>query len=66
MGLRPVPRFENYKGMLFVCFDAEVEDLISYLGNAREYLDYMLDFGGEDVEIVRGSQAYNMRPTGSC
>ncbi len=61
MGLRPVPRFENYKGMLFVCFDAETEDLISYLGNAREYLDYMLDFGGEDVEIVRGSQAYSMK-----
>jgi phenylpropionate dioxygenase-like ring-hydroxylating dioxygenase large terminal subunit len=39
--------------MLFVCFDAEGEDLISYLGNAREYLDYMLDFGG--------SQAYSMK-----
>jgi len=61
MGLKPVPRFENYKGMLFVCFDPGAEDLVSYLGNAREYLDYMLDFGGEDVEIVRGSQAYSMK-----
>ena len=61
MGLKPVPRFESYKGMLFVCFDPGVEDLVSYLGNAREYLDYMLDFGGEDVEIVRGSQAYSMK-----
>ena len=61
MGLKPVPRFENYKGMLFVCFDPDAVDLVTYLGNAREYLDYMLDFGGEDVEIVRGSQAYSMK-----
>ena len=54
MGLKPVPRFENYKGMLFVNYDRDAEDLVSYLGNAREYLDYMLDFGGEDVEIVHG------------
>jgi p-cumate 2,3-dioxygenase subunit alpha len=61
MGLKPVPRFENYKGMLFVNYDHDAEDLVSYLGNAREYLDYMLDFGGEDVEIVPGSQAYSMK-----
>lgn len=61
LGLKPVPRFENYKGMLFVNFDPEAEDLVTFLGNAREYLDYMLDFGGEDVEIVQGSQAYSMK-----
>jgi len=26
-------------------------------GNAKEYLDYMIDFRGEDVEIVQGAQA---------
>jgi p-cumate 2,3-dioxygenase subunit alpha len=61
MGLRPVPRFENYRGMLFVNFDPQAEDLIVYLGKAREYLDDMLDFGGEDVEIVEGAQAYSMK-----
>jgi p-cumate 2,3-dioxygenase alpha subunit len=61
IGLKPVPRFENYKGMLFVNYDTGAEDLVSYLGKAREYLDYMLDFGGEDVEIVPGSQAYSMK-----
>jgi p-cumate 2,3-dioxygenase subunit alpha len=61
MGMRPVPRFENYRGMLFVNFDAQAEDLVAYLGNAREYLDYMLDFGGEEVEIVEGAQAYSMK-----
>ena len=61
MGLKPVPRFENYKGMLFVNYDRDAENLVSYLGKSREYLDYMLDFGGEDVEIVPGSQAYCMK-----
>jgi p-cumate 2,3-dioxygenase alpha subunit len=47
--------------MLFVSFDPGIENLVSYLGNAREYLDLMLEFGGEDVEIVPGSQAYSMK-----
>lgn len=61
MGLRPVPRFENYRGMLFLSYDAKIEDLESYLGRAREYLDYMIDFGGAEVEIVQGAQAYSMQ-----
>jgi|SRR5271155_274901 len=61
MGLCPVPRFENCRGMLFVNFDPGAEGLVGYLGNAREYLDYMLDFGGEAVEIVEGAQAYSMK-----
>ena len=61
LGLKPVPRLGSYRGMIFVSFDPTIEDLVSYLGNAREYLDLMLEFGGEDVEIVRGSQAYSMK-----
>lgn len=61
MGLRPVPRMENYRGMLFISFDPQIVDLVAYLGNAREYLDYMIDFGGDEVEIVQGAQAYSMK-----
>jgi p-cumate 2,3-dioxygenase subunit alpha len=61
MGLKPVPRLENYRGMLFISYDADIESLESYLGNAREYLDYMIDFGGDEVEIVEGAQAYSMK-----
>lgn len=61
MGLRSVPRMENYRGMIFISYDAEIESLESYLGNAKEYLDYMIDFGGEEVEIVQGAQAYSMK-----
>src|SRR5439155_1627270 len=61
LGLKPVPRFELYRGMMFLSFDAAIESLPSYLGNAREYLDLMLEFGGEECEIVPGSQAYSMK-----
>ena len=61
LSLKPAPRLESYRGMLFVSFDPAIENLVSYLGNAREYLDLMLEFGGEDVEIVHGSQAYSMK-----
>lgn len=61
MGLQPVPRFESYRGMMFISFDANIVDLPTYLGDAREIVDYMLDFAGDDVEIVPGAQAYSMR-----
>jgi p-cumate 2,3-dioxygenase subunit alpha len=61
LGLKPVPRFESYRGMMFVSYDRAIESLASYLGNARKYLDLILEFGGEDLEIARGSQAYSMK-----
>jgi phenylpropionate dioxygenase-like ring-hydroxylating dioxygenase large terminal subunit len=47
--------------MIFVSYDPDIVNLESYLGDAREYLDYMIDFGGEEVEIVQGAQAYSMK-----
>jgi len=61
MGLVPVPRFESYRGMMFVSFDTEIVDLVTYLGNARETVDHMLDFGGDDVEAVEGAQNYSIK-----
>jgi p-cumate 2,3-dioxygenase alpha subunit len=61
LGLKPVPRLESYRGMMFVSFDPVIESLVLYLGSAREYLDLMLEFGGEETEIVHGSQAYSMK-----
>jgi len=61
MGLKAVPRIESYRGMMFVSFDPDIVDLPTYLGEARQYIDAMLDYGGDDVEIVPGAQAYSMR-----
>ncbi len=42
-GLVPVPRMESYRGMIFVSYDPDVEDLVDYLAGAREYIDAMMD-----------------------
>ncbi|MBN9428412.1 MAG: Rieske 2Fe-2S domain-containing protein [Burkholderiales bacterium] len=63
MGLTPVPRFESYRGLLFVCFDPNAVDLATYLGEAaRDQIDFIIDSGGTDgVEIVQGAQSYSMK-----
>jgi len=42
-GLVPVPRMESYRGLVFISFDPDVEDLVDYLAGAREYIDAMTD-----------------------
>ncbi|MEQ8348870.1 MAG: aromatic ring-hydroxylating dioxygenase subunit alpha [Sneathiellaceae bacterium] len=61
MGLRQVPKLENYRGMIFISYDSGICSLPDYLGEAQEYLDYMIDFGGAEVEIAQGAQAYSMK-----
>jgi p-cumate 2,3-dioxygenase alpha subunit len=43
LGLVPVPRMESYRGLIFVSFDPEVEELVEYLAGARPYIDAMMD-----------------------
>jgi p-cumate 2,3-dioxygenase alpha subunit len=63
LGLQAVPRFDSYRGMLFVCFDRDAVPLVDYLGpEACRRLDYFLDFGGEGgAEISPGSHSYSMK-----
>jgi p-cumate 2,3-dioxygenase alpha subunit len=62
LGLKQVPRFESYRGLMFVCFDSSVVDLKTYLGDeARDRIDCMLDFGGAGVHIAKGQQSYSMK-----
>jgi len=42
-GLVQVPRQESYRGLIFVSYDPQVEDLTDYLAGAREYIDAMMD-----------------------
>ena len=55
------PRFEEYRGFHFVCFDAQTVDLPTYLGNAREYLDIVADHSEAGMVIVGGTQEYSIR-----
>jgi p-cumate 2,3-dioxygenase alpha subunit len=59
--LREVPRFENYRGFLFICFDPDVIDLETHLAGAKDYLDYVADQGMDGMEVIRGTQLYSAR-----
>lgn len=56
-----VPRLEEYRGLWFVCFDKDAISLHEYLGNAREYLDLVIDHSEVGMEVVGGTQEYSMR-----
>lgn len=42
-GLIEVPRVESYHGLIFASFDENIESLPDYLGEAKWYLDLLLD-----------------------
>src|SRR5262249_52541397 len=50
--LVPVTRVENYKGMIFGCWDADVESLETYLGDFRFYFDVFFARTPRGMEVV--------------
>lgn len=59
--LRPVPRFEQYRGFWFLNFDAAAIGLADYLGEARDYIDLVVDQAEERMQITSGVQEYSIR-----
>ncbi len=55
-----VPRLDSYRGLWFVCFDSAGPSLEDYLGNAREYIDCMVD-QADRLEVISGAQEYMIR-----
>ena len=60
MSLRS-PRFDNYKGFIFVCFDEETEPLLDYLAGAAEYLDLVADQSPAGMRVIPGSNRYTIK-----
>jgi p-cumate 2,3-dioxygenase alpha subunit len=54
-------RIDSYRGLWFVNYDAEAEDLPRYLGNAIEYLDLVMDQAEEGMRIVPGAHLYSVK-----
>ncbi|MGH7907247.1 MAG: aromatic ring-hydroxylating oxygenase subunit alpha [Candidatus Binataceae bacterium] len=61
MRLKSPARVENYRGLLFISFDSEIEDLVTYLAGAKEVLDVILDQAENGMEIAGGSHKYSLR-----
>lgn len=60
MSLRS-PRFESYKGFIFVCFDEATESLVEYLAGAAEYLDLVADQSPAGMRVIPGSNRYTIK-----
>ena len=61
MSLKEPPRVESYRGFYFVSFNPHVEDLVTYLAGARDYLDMIVDQSEEGMRVVPGSNRYTMK-----
>jgi p-cumate 2,3-dioxygenase alpha subunit len=59
LALKRVARVESYRGFVFASFDPGIEDLVSYLAGAKDYLDLVVDGCGGSAEIVCGTNLYS-------
>src|SRR4029077_21110253 len=59
LGLRRGERVESYRGFVLASFDPDIVDLRTYLGDAKEYMDLVIDGCGGSVELVRGTNQYS-------
>ena len=58
--LRPIAKFESYRGFLFGCVDPAAPPLEVFLGGARPFFDLVADQGPEGLEVLRGESRYIM------
>jgi phenylpropionate dioxygenase-like ring-hydroxylating dioxygenase large terminal subunit len=56
--LVPVAKFASYRGILFGSLSADVPPLEEHLGDARFFLDLVLDQSPDGIELVPGSSTY--------
>ena len=62
MGLMPVPRLDSYRDFYFASFDRDIDDLSTYLGKAKDYIDLVLEQSPSGrMEIISGTQEYEVK-----
>ncbi len=61
MGLKSPPHITNYRGLIFLSFDPNIEDFVTYIANANEQLDLIMDQSEAGMEIVGGTHLYSSR-----
>ncbi|RYF50121.1 MAG: aromatic ring-hydroxylating dioxygenase subunit alpha, partial [Comamonadaceae bacterium] len=53
MGLSHVAAVQSYRGFIFATLAGDIDDLETYLGHARQYLDFIADLGnGGGIELT--------------
>lgn len=61
LGLRSVPRVDDYRGFVFVSFAPDGPPLSESLAGATESLDLVVDVSPHGVEVVKGTHSYTSR-----
>lgn len=56
--LKPVARFDSYRGFLFGSLSADVKPLKEYLGEAAKMIDLVVNQSNEGMEVLRGTSSY--------
>lgn len=59
--LKQVPKLESYHGMIFASLNPDVHSLDEHLGEAKIFIDLVLDQGEHGMEVVKGSSSYTHR-----
>ncbi len=59
MGLKSPPRITNYRGLIFLSFDPNIEEFVTYVANAKEQLDLIIDQSEAGMEVVGGTHLYS-------
>jgi phenylpropionate dioxygenase-like ring-hydroxylating dioxygenase large terminal subunit len=57
-GLKAPAQFDDYRGLYFVNYDPDAEDLEPFLAGAKEYLDLVVDQSGDGLQVLSGSNIY--------
>lgn len=57
-GLTPVPRVASYRGFVFASLNPNVVTIEDYLGDAKLFIDMIVDQAPGGIEILRGSSTY--------
>ena len=56
--LMAIPRFGNYRGLLFGCLTEAVPSLTDWMGEARVFVDLVVDQSESGLEFVPGNSVY--------
>lgn len=59
--LQPVARFGEYRGFLFASLSADAAPLEDHLGEARTFIDMVVDQSEDGIELVPGIVTYTFR-----
>ena len=61
LSLKEPPKVGSYRGFYFVSFDADADELTTYLGGAMEYLDLIVDQADAGMRVISGSNRYEIK-----